>query len=1289
MKTKWIIPIIALALGCNRETDTNTAFIDGAFSLYASSEENDTRTVLQHDGRVFWSPADYINVFYGDRAGKFKSTNTESAASSEFVGSLGTFILDGETEFVAIYPYADDNSISGGTLNLSLPSEQTAVEGTFADDLFICVAKSKDYNLHFFNVCGGVKFSLARGDIKKIVFRSNHGESLAGNMAVDFSSDGIPKVISIKNGSSMVSLVAPDNGTFTADSFYYLVLAPQVLEGGYTLELYTDELVKTISSNSPITIRRSAWGVLRHLADVTLDEYEAIDLATPLCLEAIEDGTITVDNPLGLTIEYKKGPSEWIETGSNLIWISISAGEKVYFRGDNAAYSDNDNEDYTHFNCSAKAYIYGNIMSLLHSVNFENYQTLTKNHTFTRLFFENTNLCNHPDRPLVMPALTLTESCYESIFAGCTGLTSAPMLPAKTLASSCYSGMFRECSGLTSAPELPAMTLASSCYSGMFRECSGLTSAPELPAMTLASSCYSGMFRECSGLTSAPELPATTLASSCYSGMFRECSGLTSAPELPASTLAYRCYNGMFEYCSGLTTAPGLPATTLETGCYREMFRGCESLTTAPELPATILASDCYSGMFSGCKSLTTAPGLPATTLAEFCYDSMFENTGLAIAPELPATMLVSDCYSGMFSGCKGLTTAPGLPATTLEMGCYREMFRGCEGLTTAPELPATMLASDCYSGMFSGCKGLTTAPELPASTLADWCYCDMFEDCNNLNYIKMLAKDISARNALKDWVNCVASTGIFVKDFDATWDVGGDNGVVPQGWTVETVFTRDQIHVTSVSLNKSSLPLSVGDCEKLIATVTPADADIRDIIWSSSDASVASIDQDGNVQALKNGFASIEVRTVDGNMSAICQITVGVPIIGVSLNKTSLSFTSIGATEKLEPVFNPTNASDKSVTWSSLNAEIATVDADGLVTAIAGGSTRVIVTTEDGGKTAQCEVHVNVPTSIVLSGSSITVKRGSSVQLTASVSPSSVSDYPVTWSSSNPSYVAVDQNGNVTGMQKDKTATITATAGSVSASCFVRVEAPDLVSFSFSPSSLSLYPGDRATVTAIPNPSDATINSSYWHIDYEKPAVVSGNDLMGDVLALEPGNTQIQVTLNGITHYCTVTVLDPSPLAVDLGLSVKWASENLYAESASDSGRYFFISDAVSYNGGSRDVAQYATDGKWRLPTRAEMQELIDNCTTQSDIENGCRGIRFISKKNEASVFFPNVGGFMDGTFYDAYSMGCYYWTNTKDTSNSDGSYYRLFWLTTDLVPSVVSGGNANYRFVIRPVRE
>ena len=169
---------------------------------------------------------------------------------------------------------------------------------------------------------------------------------------------------------------------------------------------------------------------------------------------------------------------------------------------------------------------------------------------------------------------------------------------------------------------LPATTLANYCYSSMFYRCTSLTTAPELPATTLAQNCYSEMFYGCTSLINAPKLPATTLAQNCYDGMFKSCSSLKTAPALPADKLYNYCYESMFEGCDSLTTAPVLPAATLAMGCYASMFKGCGSLTTAPVLPAATLAYQCYHSMFESCEKLNYIKCLATDISASYCTNS-------------------------------------------------------------------------------------------------------------------------------------------------------------------------------------------------------------------------------------------------------------------------------------------------------------------------------------------------------------------------------------------------------------------------------------------------------------------------------------------------------------------------------------------------------------------------------------------------------------------------------------------------------------------------------------------
>lgn len=288
-----------------------------------------------------------------------------------------------------------------------------------------------------------------------------------------------------------------------------------------------------------------------------------------------------------------------------------------------------------------------------------------------------------------------------------------------------------------------------------------------------------------------------------FRSLFAYCSTIknVSSNFLSATTLASRCYNAMFYQCSSLITAPKLPATTLANRCYQEMFQGCSSLAAAPKLPATTLTEYCYFKMFYGTKVLPDCSNInfsSSTVVASEGLCGLFAGTKVTdsdlrnILPinsngkyYLPVTKLVESCYSQMFYGCVLLTTAPELPATTLADSCYYHMFNSC-ALTIAPALPATTLAEHCYYGMFWNCTSLTTAPELPATTLANQCYNYMFSGCSKLNYIKAMFTTTPSSSYTSNWVYGVASSGTFVKNKNATWNVTGTHGI-PSGWTVST----------------------------------------------------------------------------------------------------------------------------------------------------------------------------------------------------------------------------------------------------------------------------------------------------------------------------------------------------------------------------------------------------------------------------------------------------------------------------------------------------------------------
>ena len=320
-------------------------------------------------------------------------------------------------------------------------------------------------------------------------------------------------------------------------------------------------------------------------------------IGEPLTFEVTSSGVIkwyaNNSSSSNISIQYNKNGDGWItissNTGASAPTISVVSGDVVQFRGDNVTYCPayNKYSSFSETTCTFR--IKGNIMSLINTTDFADTSTFTGTRNFSHLFYSCTGLTDAEN--LILPATTLTPSCYDSLFLNCSSLSKAPQLPATTLASSCYNSMFYG-TAIIKAPVLLATTLASNCYTGMFQGCSSLTEVQDvLPAMTLESYCYDQMFHTCSSLSKAPQLPATTLAEGCYNNMFRGCTGLTSAPDLPATTLSAYCYASMFYQCTNIVKAPDLPATTVLNNSYAGMFRGCSSLNYIKCLATDISAS--------------------------------------------------------------------------------------------------------------------------------------------------------------------------------------------------------------------------------------------------------------------------------------------------------------------------------------------------------------------------------------------------------------------------------------------------------------------------------------------------------------------------------------------------------------------------------------------------------------------------------------------------------------------------------------------------------------------------
>ena len=513
-----------------------------------------------------------------------------------------------------------------------------------------------------------------------------------------------------------------------------------------------------------------------------------------------------------------------------------------------------------------------------------------------------------------------------------------------------------------------------------------------------------GLFAGCTGIEQI-RIPDTVTV--IESGAFGGCINLK---EIDVPNSVTEIQRSAFEYCSSLKTAK-LSENLKSIGMYS--FNNCTSLT---EVHLSDILKEIPSNTFSGCKKLTTI-NFPSTLTT--IGDSAF--SGCESLPEAILPSGVEKIESNAFKNCKAMKKAV-VPDTVSSIGS--SAFYGCEALTDitlgsklkkiesqtfygCTVLPSIVLPYNVTTigdSAFVNCTKLTqiTVPRNTTSIASNAfsypkkmtmygpsdCYAETYASGKGIKYV---TQDIHATSVSLDITEKTAER---YDDFQLTATIAPLNFTDAVVWTssneeVATVSDTGYVEICGVGtavitvtagnvkaackitvpqlidwieFDEDEIELKAGQTYQLKPYISPSDATNKKLKYTSSDTKVAEVSASGLVTARSEGEAKIRAAATDGSDEyAVCYVTVTgkAKVTGITLDRTSAEVKR-GEKLTLNVTVSPSYASNKKVVWKSANTKIATVDANGSVTAKAPGRTKITVTSsENSSYQASCTVTV------------------------------------------------------------------------------------------------------------------------------------------------------------------------------------------------------------------------------------------------------------------------------------------------------------------------------------------
>lgn len=730
--------------------------------------------------------------------------------------------------------------------------------------------------------------------------------------------------------------------------------------------------------------------------------------------------------------------------------------------------------------------------------------------------------CSGFTGPLTIP--NSVNTIGEEAFFGCSGFNGA--LTISNLLQTIESCVFQDCTGFTGSLTIPnsVQTIGRSAFSG----CSGFTGSLNLPnSIHTIDLCA---FYGCSGLSGTLSIPNSV--QSIGDCAFSDCSGFTGNLTIPNSIQTIE--SSVFRDCNGFTGTLTIPNSVQSIGdC---AFSGCSGLSGILSIPGSVNTIGIQA--FANCSGFTGSLTIPnsVNTIGRQAFDNCSGFTGSLTIPSS-----VNTIGEGTFFGCSGFTGSLTIPISVKTIEPYAFMdckFNKIEALNTNPPEAKEFSFAWLYSlPLYVPKESVNiykTAPEwklftqiLPLADGSTNIKLNKSELELQVGQTERLIATITPEDAA---ANVIWSVNNEDKEIISVDQTGLVTALTPGSCVLSAtageasancLVTVIPVPASSIRINIPDTEILVGDKITLTATIKPENVTNPSIVWESENIDIATINKDtGELIAISPG--EVKISATCGNIKDTAIISVN-PIkpSAISINVQDIILI-VGQKETLKATITPENTTDKSVSWSSGDMDIATVAADGTVTAVSVGSTSITATC--GEVSASCEVTVKpVPASTVtIKVPDAEIYVGDKLTLTATVAPDNTTDKTVMWGSSTPNIVSIDaETGELTALAPG-VAKITATCGEVCGSATVTVKPVPATSVSLSAEDLTLMIGQSGRLKATISPDNTTDPTIVWKSDNESVAIVSSNGL---VTAVSAGTASVTATCGSVTATCRVTV--------------------------------------------------------------------------------------------------------------------------------------------------------------------